>query len=382
MSPAVLLDMSNLVVGGGVQVGASFVDELASLVQDPDTLRRWPWLADVVVEASDVVVANATGHDSAVASGLDVRVVDGRPAARLRRRPDDRSFDVSFTVFGPDYGPRRARTRVVGFADVTSLFPEYAGITGRRARLRHAVRSRVSRRTFRSADLIVAESGYVTDALAARWGIPERRLRVVPNVLNRVFEDASLQQPLEVEVERRPAFAFPTRAYPHKNLSVLGAAARILRDEHGHEVQWVLTLTDDEWMRLDADTRAASRNVGPLRVSQVPSLYELSDGVVFPSLNECFSVTPLEAMRANRLLLASDRPFVREVAGDAAWYFEPTDPASLAQAVVDASADGALRERRLAEGVRVASGWPTGADRAAAYLALVDDALSSAVRPG
>ncbi len=382
MSATVLLDMSNLVVGGGVQVGASFLDELATIVADPDAARRWPWLADAVVEASDVVVANATRHELAVASGLDVRVVDGRPAARLRRRAEDQPFDVSFTVFGPDYGPRRARIRVVGFADVTSLFPEYAGITGRSARLRHAVRSRVSRRTFRSADFIVAESSYVTDSLAGRWGIQRDRLRVVPNVLNRVFDDASLQRPLEIDVGRHPAFAFPTRAYPHKNLSVLGAAARVLRDEHGRDVQWIVTLTDDEWDRLDTDTRAASHNVGPLRVSQVPSLYAACDGAVFPSLNECFSVTPLEAMRAGRVLLASDRPFVREVAGDAAWYFEPTDPASLAQVVLDATAHDALRERRLAEGLRVASGWPTGADRAAAYLALVDDALQSAKRPG
>ncbi|WP_416954714.1 glycosyltransferase [Nocardioides sp. T5] len=64
-----------------------------------------------------------------------------------------------------------------------------------------------------------------------------------------------------------------------------------------------------------------------MRVSQVPALYEACDGVVFPVLTSA-SPSLLEAMRASRPLVASDRPFVREVAGDAAWYFEPTDPAS------------------------------------------------------
>ncbi|WP_322920492.1 glycosyltransferase [Nocardioides renjunii] len=379
MSPAVLIDMSNLVVGGGVQVGASFLDELARLVGDPQALRRWPWLRDVAVEASEAVVANAT----APRGSLRVTVVDGRPAARLRRRPRGDEFDVSFTVFGPDYGSRRARTRMVGFADVTSLFPEHAAIHGRRARLRHAVRSRVSCRAFRAADLVVAESAHVTAALEERWGIPRRRLRVVPNVLNRVFTDESLREPLSVQVHHRPAFAFPTRAYPHKNLALLGAAARILREEHGRDVEFLLTLTDDEWQALDPDTRAASRNAGPLRVSQVPSLYAACDGVVFPSLNECFSVTPLEALRAGRPLVASDRPFVREVAGDAAWYFDPIEPASLARALLDVTADDALRATRVADGLRVADGWPTGRDRAAAYLDLVDETLASgATRPG
>lgn len=373
MSASVLLDLSNLVVGGGVQVGASFLDEVATLAADPDARQRWPWLADVVVEASEVVVANTTGSSP----DLDLRVIDGRPAARLRRRRDGHAFDVSFTVFGPDYGPRRARTRIIGFADVTSLFPEYTGVLGRRARARQALRSRVSRRSFRRADLVVAESAYVTAALDERWGIASGRLRVVPNVLNRVFEDASLRQPLDVGLTRRPAFAFPTRAYPHKNLAVLGAAARVLHEDHGREVGFVLTLTNEEWQRLDDNTRSASHNVGPLRVSQVPGLYEACDGVVFPSLNECFSVTPLEAMRSRRALVASDRPFVREVADDAAWYFEPTDPASLARALLDVSTHDDLREQRLAAGERTATGWPTGADRAAAYLALVDEALAS-----
>lgn len=376
MSASVLLDMSNLVVGGGVQVGASLLDEVATLATDHEALSRWPWLPNVVVEASDVVISNATGSWS----DLDVRVVDGRPAARLRRRQDGHRFDVSFTVFGPDYGPRRARTRIVGFADVTSLFPEYAGVSGRRARARHALRSRVSRSSFRRADLIVAESAYVTSALEERWGIPKHGMRVVPNVLNRVFEDPSLRQPVDAGGALRPSFAFPTRAYPHKNLAVLGPAARILQEEHGREVQFVLTLTDEEWLGLDTGTRSVSRNLGPLRVSQVPGLYEACDGVVFPSLNECFSVTPLEAMRAGRPLVASDRPFVREVAGDAAWYFEPTDPASLAQALLDVTTNTVLRERRVIEGARVASGWPTSADRAAAYLALVDEATASAAK--
>ncbi|RYC11534.1 glycosyltransferase [Nocardioides zhouii] len=373
MTASVLIDAGNLVAGGGVQVGASFLDELGRRAHDPEAQQRWPWLADVVVEASEEVVANTTGETTS----LSVEIVDGRPLDRLRRRPGRPAHDVSFTVFGPDYGPRRARTRVVGFADVTSLFPEFAAVPGARARLRQAVRSRVSRQRFARADVVVAESSYVAAELQQRWSIPADRLRVVPNVLNRVFFDESLQTPLSHDAFEHPVFAFPTRAYPHKNLVVLGAAAQALHDTYGRDVRFALTLTDAEWQGLDPATRKVSHNVGPLRVSQVPGLYDVSDGVVFPSLNECFSVTPLEAMRSRRPLVASDRQFVREVAGDAAWYFEPTDPASLARALADVlSADDGARERRVAEGGRVADGWATGADRATAYLELIHEALA------
>jgi glycosyltransferase involved in cell wall biosynthesis len=372
----VLVDMSNLVVGGGLQVGASFLDELSQISADDSSRGRWPWLDDVVVEASEQVVANSTTRGR----GLRLDVVNGRPAARLRRLPRRPQFDVAFVVFGPDYGPSRARRRVVGFADVTSLFPEFAGIRGVRPRALHALRRRVSRRIFLTADRIVAESEHVADALRERWGIDAARLNVVPNVLNRVFDEVSQLAPLNAgAVEGLAAgdtalFVYPTRAYPHKNLEVLGAAQRLARSG-GVEVRFALTLTEAEWNQLDPATRDASTNVGPLKVTQLPALYEACAGVVFPSLNECFSVTPLEAMRAGRTLVASDRPFVREVAGDAAWYVEPTDPASVAAGLVAALSDDVERARRVEVGRHGAAGWPTARDRATAYLDLVDDEL-------
>lgn len=371
----VLVDLSNLVVGGGVQVGASFVDELSRLHLDDRARERWPWLGDLTVEASEVVMENSSTRGA----GLRISVVNGRPLARLRRLPRRRRFDVSFTVFGPDYGARRARKRVVGFADVTSLFPEFAGIQGHRARARHAVRRRMSQLLFSSADRIVAESAYVTTALSERWRISPARMDVVPNVLNQVFDDVSLQVPLELRLTDHPVFAYPTRAYPHKNLDVLGAAARIAQEDHGVAMRFALTLTDAEWQRLNPGTKRASINVGPLTVAQVPSLYAACNGVVFPSLNECFSVTPLEAMRAERALVASDRPFVREVAGDAGWYVEPTDPRSVARGLVDALSDDAERTRRIDVGKRVTAAWPTPHDRATAYLDIIDGMLSSEV---
>lgn len=378
--PRVLVDMSNLVVGGGLQVGASFLDELSRMNADETSSERWPWFDGVEVEASEQVVANSTTRGA----GLRLEVVDGRPQARvLRRLPRGPQFDVSFTVFGPGYGRRRARRTIVGCADVTSLFPEHATIRGVRPRALHALRRRVSRRIFLQADRIVGESAHVTAALHQRWGIDPARLRVVPNVLNRVFDDASRQERLDADLGADGAlvFAYPTRDYPHKNLDVLGAAQRVVATTSDLDVRFALTLTEREWEQLDPATREASINVGPLVVAQVPALYEACDGVVFTSLNECFSVTPLEAMRAGRSLVASDRPFVREVAGDAAWYVEPTDPASVAAGLVAALSDDAERSRRVEIGRRVAVDWPSARDRATAYLDLIGDELAHGVTP-
>ncbi len=363
----VLIDLSNLRRGGGLQVGASFLDEVVRLRADDRALACWPWLATVDVEASDEVMANLARDPG----DLSLRVGTVSPRRQVSGRARPRGYDVSFLLFGPDYGARRARRRVVGFADVTSLFPELAQTDGLAARVRHRGRTAVSRVCFRRADVVVVEAAHVADELTRRWGVPPDRIRVVPNAPNGVFADPAAWAPVDVPDDGLPRLCYPTRAYPHKNLAVLGPAAARLRSAHGLEVRFVLTLTDEEWQALDEATRRTSVNVGPLAIAQLPTLYQACDGAVFTSLLESFSVTPLEAMATGTPLVASDRRFVRDVVEDSAWYFEPTRPDDLAEALARMLTSPERRREMSEAGREIAAGWPDAHDRAVQYLGLV-----------
>lgn len=370
-SAKVLFDLSNIATGGALQVAASVFDEIGRIADYQSPSSQWPWLANCVVEASPAVLENATYHPST----LSVREVDGSPRFKLRMRRVRHDVDVSFMLFGPDYAAPCARTRIVGFADGTSLYPEFANLTGARTRARNGLRRSVSRSRFKQADLIVVEASHVAEALGDRWGLDQAKMRVVPNVLNAVFHDFQNQEPFPLPRATVPRFCFPTRLHPHKNLASLGMAAKRLRERHAQEVQFILTLTEDEWSRLDEDTQKVSLSVGALRISQLPSLYAACDGTIFPSLNECFSVTPLEALASGSPLLASDRSFVRDIAGDAAWYFEPSNPESIADTLTDFTISAEERERRRALGRAVAADWPTASSRAVRYLDIIAEAI-------
>jgi glycosyltransferase involved in cell wall biosynthesis len=54
-------------------------------------------------------------------------------------------------------------------------------------------------------------------------------------------------------------------------------------------------------------------------------LFKNSLALVYPTLNEGFGYPPLEAMKYGVSVYASEIPSVREVCGDAAIYFDPTD---------------------------------------------------------
>lgn len=368
--PRVLVDLSNITTGGALQVASSLFDEIGRIVDAPKRIDRWPWLRDACIEASLQVLENATHHSP----HMNVRKVAGTPAMRLRQRRSRPDFDVAFMLFGPRYAASRARVEVVGFADVTTLFPELASTRGVVSRLKHQIRRRVSRARFERDDVLVVEAPHVADELTSRWGLSPARLRVVPNVLNSVFDGGGVE---EIEVPPGPgkSFVYPTRLYPHKNLDVLGPAAESLKTRHGLETHFVLTLGPEEMARLSPATRDVCVTTGPLRASQMPGLYRACDAAVFTSLNEAFSVTPLEAMATGTPLVASDRAFVRDIARDAALYCDPLDPHSVADALAVLLTEEADVRARRARGLEIASNWPTAADRAEAYLDIIGTEL-------
>lgn len=78
-------------------------------------------------------------------------------------------------------------------------------------------------------------------------------------------------------------------------------------------------------------------------------LYSSATAFIYPSHNEGFGIPLLEAMACGTPVVAADTPVFREVAGDAALYFDPADPDALAQ-TMDASLRDATRRDYTARG--------------------------------
>jgi glycosyltransferase involved in cell wall biosynthesis len=95
------------------------------------------------------------------------------------------------------------------------------------------------------------------------------------------------------------------------------------------------------------------------------------DAVIFPSLLECFSATPLEAMVMGKPLFASDRPFNREVCHSHAHYFDPLSPASAATAIAKVFANGVADPRALQIARDHAIHFSNPKERAKEYLSLL-----------
>jgi glycosyltransferase involved in cell wall biosynthesis len=128
-----------------------------------------------------------------------------------------------------------------------------------------------------------------------------------------------------------------------KNLAALDETARRLRAQ-GIEL---LAAGGGRPQFRDGDTSPV-RAVGHVPDEELPALYAGALAFVLPSLYEGFGLPCLEAMASGTPVVTADRGALPETCGDAALLVDPTDPAAIADAVLAAIGDDALRARGLA----------------------------------
>jgi glycosyltransferase involved in cell wall biosynthesis len=324
-----LINASNLHVGGGVQVATSVIGELSICKNLPAGLAIW---------------ASSEVHQNLMLLGYDVsrfpsyEVIDSYGMDFIFSSLSSRiqKFRSVFTIFGPLYALKLRGKNITGFAQGWIIYPKNDGV-GNFSFLRNLLNKlkyKIQTIFFKRADLLVVELEHVREMIV-KLKIKERdKVEIIHNCLSSIYTNQNLWQSLEVpDVLSDFRIGFVGRNYSHKNTRIFPEIKRILKLRFGIEVSFFVTFNDSEWRACDLDFRSSVVNVGSIFVSQCPSFYKKMDAVIFPSLLECFSATPLEAMAMKRPLFASDRPFNRDICGDYAIYFDPLNPLDAANAI-------------------------------------------------
>jgi glycosyltransferase involved in cell wall biosynthesis len=137
---------------------------------------------------------------------------------------------------------------------------------------------------------------------------------------------------------------YPARGWQHKNHARLIEAMRIVRAERP---EIGLVLTGGALDNLGDLPRWVDRR-GLVSGNELKDLYRSAAVLAFPSLYEGFGLPPLEAMASGLPVAASNAGSIPEVCGDAAVLFDATDPAAIAEGILDALSRGSkLAERGL-----------------------------------
>ncbi len=375
MTRRICINTSNLHYGGGVQVATSFLRELCKLEKA---------LLDVEVSVylSSEVKANLGDTVNQLKRKFDVQVFDvfGLKALFRKVRKKYLEFDLIFSVFGPDYLPMIGAKRVVGFAQPWILYNKSDAY--QRLGFLSALKSRmnfwIKKQLFKGADAYLVELEHVKERMLAKQIGREDNIYIAYNTISRNYSEINNRKLL---LDKKPDDLFKlgiiSRNYSHKNLSVLPEIKRILGERYHRKVAFYVTFNEAEFRRESFFFQNDVINLGPKKVDECIDTYLSFDAVFFPSLLECFSATPLEAMATGRVLFASDRPFNRDVCGEHAYYFDPLSPEDAAR-VINSYIEhkwGRDLEDRLAAREH-AIGFSNPRDRALKYIEIINKVLS------
>jgi glycosyltransferase involved in cell wall biosynthesis len=177
------------------------------------------------------------------------------------------------------------------------------------------------------ADAILLISQATREDLFRFFGAPRGRVAVIPGAADPCFFPRPPQEVTEAlsHYGIRPPYALWVGVNkPSKNIDrLLEAWARVR--ERLPDSSATLILAGPRDPRYPLRLRPGARDLGMVPEEDLPALYTGARLFVFPSLWEGFGLPVLEAMACGVPVACSDIPALREVAGEAAMFFDPQD---------------------------------------------------------
>lgn len=206
------------------------------------------------------------------------------------------------------------------------------------------------------ADRVCAVSHFNATQIHLTCGIPMEMIDVIPNGVDPAFLDNTVT-PYDPGF---PYILFCGGSEDRKNIRNLITAYGLMKNAGRKEK---LLIVGGKLMRSEQEMRVFTEGISDERVrrdvvihgiervaGKLAAIYRGAAAVVYPSTQEDFGMVSVEAMACGVPLAASHMPAIPEVAGDAALYFDPYDPAEMAQKIERLLVDGALRRELTARG--------------------------------
>jgi glycosyltransferase involved in cell wall biosynthesis len=371
---SIIINATNLHSGGGVQVASSFIFDLS--------LSELEYDFSISIYISSTVYENLLSLDFNLSAFKDVQIVNttgiGSFFSSVSRVFNQ--YDLVFTIFGPNYSLFSKYINIVGFAQPWIIYPNNELSSQQKVISRITTKAKffIQKIFFKRADRLVVELEHVRYGLQKTLGYQQSKIDVVYNSYSPAF-DFFKEHPLPNLTRLNDTFSigFLSRDYPHKNLDILPIVKQALLQEYNISTDFYVTLTNDEWENKSDDFRRDINNVGSLTVAECPSFYQRIDAVLFPSLLECFSATPLETMISGIPLFASNRAFVRDVCKEHAYYIDPLNPTDIAKKIADyINLDCIHKKEKLMSAKVYASTFSSSRGRSQKYLNIINKSLN------
>ena len=218
-------------------------------------------------------------------------------------------------------------------------------------RMRNELLRRIYRRGVRDADAVVLHSQHALTQLTTAAGKLSFKTEVVltgmPASIR--FDPAS---PPPHPYEGKPFFFYLSAMQRYKNHPTLIEGYRLALEESGGDFPDLVIAgipADTEYVRtVKAAIRVSGvetrcRYIPAMAVTEIPAHLHHAQANYFPSLCETNSVVQAEILGVHGVMACSNIPPMNEIAGDAAYLFDPESPRAIADSMKRLATDEDLR---------------------------------------
>lgn len=314
-------------------------DDHWALVRAPEDRENAPYFHPVTSERVKTVTLpfsrrNADRLWFRLRAPIDIRLFSGRADA----------------IYSPDFTapPMYGAPRMITVHDLAFLTHPEQTTDALRHYMEHVVPREVER-----ADRVAVVSRSTRDDVVRLLNVPEEKIVVVPNGVDRRF-----YQPVPLPPAARRRLQLPERYLlmvgtiePRKNH--LNTMLALQRSGVGKDVPlviagrlgWGYEKTMEEAWRLAEQGLVFLLDYVP--EADLPGLYAGADALLYPSWTEGFGLPVVEALAAGTPVVTGTAPALREVGGDEAVYADPDDIDGLAEQIRHVTAQESSEDDRL-----------------------------------
>ena len=360
----ILIDCSTISAGGGIQVSISFIKDLI----------------DCKLSKKFSIYSSRALYLSCKKQKIDI--IKNFNDVRIRNLPYIFSiflnsiwyqhFDVVFNIFGPPYFFFKPKKMISGLARpqlfYSDIFWEKRFIFKIINKIKNFIHKLIY--TYR-VDTIIVEAHHVKKKCDKIFK-GNKKIFIVKNCLSSNFISSINKFRKINKIKFNNLLLYVGANYSHKNISILAPAINGASLILKKKIKLLTTFSHNDYKNLPSDIKKITINLGVVSSLQLKSVYLKSKAVIFPSLLECFSITPIEALYCKKPLIASKKDFITEFCKNVPYYFDPKDHTSISKAIVNCFNEFHKNDNRLKRGKTISKKYINSLIRSKKYLKIID----------
>lgn len=361
-----LINISNNLAGGGLQVALSFLNECKKIKDN--------FYSVAILEKNCHLIKYEKFPENFKFYIISYKYLFD---IKWKMKSIERTIkpDVVFTVFGPSYWTPIA-PHIMGYAIPHYIYPEspFYNICPQVQKFKIHIKKWIHLSLIKlEANCLITETEDASMRLKKILKIKKMNYEIVSNTCSDFFqkytEKITGNTILPERLNDEFRFLYLTKYYLHKNIEIIPKILDLLRDDVVHDIKFILTIDTNIYKKIIPEKyRKNIINIGFVPMKDTPQLYSEVDAVFQPSYLEVFSANYVEAMKMKKPILASNFSFAHDICGNAACYFNPLSLTESKNKIIDFVNDKELQKNLIINGSNRLKQFPTSEERAKKYI--------------